>query len=78
MIKVGAIYQHSKKQTQYLVLSLATHSETLETMVVYVSLYSNDKSQVWVRPLSMWEELVEVDGKKAPRFSLIAESVIKD
>lgn len=74
MIKVGAIYRHYKKQTKYLVLSLATHSETLEPIVVYVALYDNDKSQVWVRPASMWQELVELDGKKVPRFELVNET----
>src|SRR5699024_5317212 len=45
------------------------HSETLEPMVVYRPLYGEGK--LWVRPASMWEELVELDGKLVPRFSYI-------
>ncbi|MGH7196640.1 MAG: DUF1653 domain-containing protein [Candidatus Saccharimonadales bacterium] len=77
MVQVGAIYRHYKKKTDYLVLALARHSETLEPLVVYVALYSNDASQVWARPLKMWEEQVEdADGNKMPRFSLVSPTSI--
>ncbi len=64
------IYQHYKGQ-KYLVLALAKHSETLEELVVYVSLYENPESQVWVRPASMFFEEVEYKGKVVPRFKLV-------
>ena len=35
-------------------------------MVVYKALYG--EGEVWVRPLSMWDEIVEVGGKNVPRF----------
>ena len=38
-------------------------------MVVYRALYG--EFGVWVRPLSMWNELVEVAGEKVPRFTYI-------
>lgn len=68
-IKTGK-YQHYKGN-KYLVLCTAKHSETLEDMVVYVSLYENPESQVWVRPAKMFSETVEYKGKMVPRFKKI-------
>ena len=59
------IYRHYKGNL-YELLYIANHSETLEKMVVYKALYG--EGEVWVRPLSMWDEIVEVGGKKVPRF----------
>lgn len=59
------IYTHFKGQ-QYEVLDIATHSETLEKMVVYKALYG--EQGIWVRPLSLFCETVEVDGRIVPRF----------
>ena len=53
----------------YEIVGFAVHSETLEDMVVYKPLYS--EGHMWVRPLSMWEELVEVGGVKVKRFSAV-------
>ncbi len=72
MIKNG-IYKHSKKGNMYKVICTAKHSETLEDFVVYESLYDNEASKYWVRPASMFEELVEIEGNKIPRFVLIEE-----
>ena len=47
-------------------VDIAYHSETCEEMVVYRALYGEGK--LWVRPASMWMEMVEIDGKKVPRF----------
>ena len=44
-------------------LGTATHSETGEDLVVYVS-----KGKMWARPLAMFTEEVEARGKKMPRF----------
>lgn len=68
-IKLG-IYKHYKGN-EYRVLGVANHSETLEKMVVYQALYGN--YDIWVRPLSMWNELVVVDGIEKPRFMFIRE-----
>ena len=62
------IYKHYKGNL-YELLHIANHSETLEKMVVYKALYG--EGEVWVRPASMWDELVEVDGKKVPRFEYV-------
>ncbi|MEK7176572.1 MAG: DUF1653 domain-containing protein [Patescibacteria group bacterium] len=67
------IYRHSKTGNLYRVHFVAKHSETLEDLVVYEALYENPKSKFWARPLSMFEELVEIDGKKVPRFVFIKE-----
>lgn len=64
------VYQHYKGQ-KYLLLATALHSETLEEMVVYVSLYDNPKAQVWVRPAKMFFGKVLVNGKKVPRFKKV-------
>ena len=64
------IYRHYKGNL-YQVLHMAQHSETEELLVVYRCLYG--EYGVWVRPLSMFAETVEVDGKEMPRFELIQE-----
>ncbi|OHA83313.1 MAG: TonB box-like protein [Candidatus Yonathbacteria bacterium RIFCSPLOWO2_01_FULL_47_33b] len=62
------IYEHHKGH-QYRVLGVAEHSETLEKMVVYQALYG--EKGLWVRPLAMFLEEVEVAGKKTPRFQFL-------
>lgn len=69
MFKKG-IYKHYKGN-RYELVAIATHSETLEKMVVYKALYGD--GEIWVRPASMWDEEVEVDGKKVLRFEYADE-----
>lgn len=64
-LKARSIYKHYKGNG-YLVLHLAKHSETLEDLVVYQALYG--ERSIWVRPLKMFLEQVEVDGKIVTRF----------
>jgi len=61
-------YEHYKGN-QYEIIGIAKHSETLEELVVYRNV--NDEHDVWARPLKMFLETVEIDGKKVPRFKLI-------
>ena len=68
-IKLG-VYKHYKGN-EYRVLAIATHSETLEKMVVYQALYG--EYGIWVRPISMWNELVDVNGIETPRFKFLRE-----
>jgi hypothetical protein len=68
-IKTGR-YRHFKGN-EYMVLYIAKHSETLESMVVYQALYG--ERGVWVRPASMWNETVECDNALVKRFSYIGE-----
>jgi len=66
-IKLGK-YRHYKGK-EYEVLGVAKHSETLEDLVVYRALYG--EGELWVRPLVMFSEEIEVDGKKIPRFKFV-------
>jgi len=63
-------YRHYKGN-EYEVIGLAEHSETLEDLVVYQALYG--ERELWVRPVKMFLEEVEVDGKKIPRFKYIGK-----
>ena len=63
-------YRHFKGG-EYEVLGVARHSEGLEDMVVYRPLYND--SGLWVRPVSMFMESVERDGKVQPRFAYVDE-----
>jgi hypothetical protein len=69
MIKLGK-YRHFKGN-YYQVLHLAKHSETEEIFVVYHPF--NNKSDIWVRPLSMFTETITREGKKLQRFQWIKE-----
>ena len=66
-------YQHYKTRNFYWVLGVAKDSETLEELVVYECLYDNPTSNIWVRPLKMFLEDVEVNGKQVPRFQWVDE-----
>ena len=68
-IKPGR-YRHFKCK-EYEVLGVARHSETEEELVVYRALYGD--FGLWVRPVSMWNEAVERDGKTFRRFTYIGE-----
>ncbi|MDA8659162.1 DUF1653 domain-containing protein [Luminiphilus sp.] len=63
-------YRHYKGGA-YEVLGVATHSETEERLVVYRPLYG--EGALWVRPLAMFVEWVEVDGERRPRFAIEGE-----
>lgn len=67
-IKPGQKYRHFKGN-EYLVLHVARHSETEELMVVYQALYG--EGGIWVRPLEMFLDQKEVDGKMVNRFEEI-------
>ncbi len=68
-IKPGK-YRHYKGK-EYNVIGVARHSETLEELVVYQALYG--EGGLWVRPLKMFVEEVEVEGKKMPRFEYLGK-----
>ena len=63
-------YRHFKGN-EYEVIGVASHSETLEPMVIYRALYG--EGGLWVRPLSMWEATVTRDGITQPRITYIGE-----
>ncbi len=63
-------YRHFKGG-EYELLGVATHSESLEPMVVYRALYG--AGGLWVRPAAMWTEQVQREGYCGPRFIYIEE-----
>ena len=66
-LKAGR-YRHFKGK-EYEVITVAKDSETLEETVVYRALYG--ECGYWVRPLTMFCEMVTVEGQTMPRFQYI-------
>ncbi|MBP3496008.1 MAG: DUF1653 domain-containing protein [Clostridia bacterium] len=73
-IKIGKIYRHFKG-TLYRVISICTHTESGEVLVVYEQV--NDEGKVWARPYEMYNSLVDKekypDNKQKYRFEEIGE-----
>lgn len=67
-IKIGR-YRHYKG-SEYQVLGVVRHSESLEPLVLYRPLYND--TGLWVRPFNMFIEKVEIDGELRSRFEWIA------
>lgn len=63
-------YRHFKGK-EYRVIGIASHSETMEPMVVYQALYG--EHGLWVRPAHMWNEQVDREDYHGPRFIYIGE-----
>jgi len=66
-------YKHYKGK-EYKVIGLATHSETLEEMVIYKALYEIEGkgyNSLWVRPKKMFEEQIELNGTMVNRFQYL-------
>ncbi|MDG1662975.1 MAG: DUF1653 domain-containing protein [Pseudomonadales bacterium] len=63
------LYQHYKGG-RYEVIGEARHTETEEDLVLYRALYG--ERGLWVRPLDMFCETVEVESKQVPRFALLS------
>lgn len=61
-------YRHFKGM-EYELIGVASHSETLEPMVVYRALYG--EGGLWVRPAHMWNEQVTREDYSGPRFTYI-------
>ena len=79
-IQIGSVYRHFKGFTAK-IITVATHTETGESLVVYEcsgkAVNSNHEDGIYARPLEMF--LSEVDREKYPdvkqkyRFELIEE-----
>ena len=63
-ITIGKIYKHYKGNL-YKIIALGKHSENLEEMIVYQSVKDG---QIWIRPKSMWNEIIDNNGTL--RFTL--------
>ena len=63
-------YRHFKGM-EYELIGVASHSETLEPMVVYRALYG--EMGLWVRPAAMWTEWVDKENYHGLRFRYVEE-----
>jgi len=79
-VKVGQKYRHVKSKTDYVIVTLGKFQAPDEypeldliDVVVYEALYGNNLSKIWVRPLSMFTEISEIDGVQRTKFELIEE-----
>jgi cyclomaltodextrinase / maltogenic alpha-amylase / neopullulanase len=70
-IKLGK-YKHFKGDLIE-VIGTALHSETLEEFVIYKHITGKHSGEThyWVRPLDMFLEEVEFEGKKVLRFKYV-------
>lgn len=71
-LKLGR-YEHYRGK-QYEVIGFATHSESLEELVIYKALYYSEEfgdNTLWARSKMMFFEMVNIDGKEIPRFRYI-------
>lgn len=71
-VKLGGTYRHYKGNL-YKVHQIVRHSESLEELVFYETLYQNPEGKWWVRPLKMFQETIEINGQQQSRFELISD-----
>ena len=62
-------YKHYKRGDDYTVIDIVFHSETEETLVLYRAEYG--ERQLWVRPLDMFVETIDIGGQQIPRFKYV-------
>ena len=62
---------HHYKGNEYPVIDVARHIETEKELVVYRQEYGD--CSPWVRPLAIFVESVEVDGRVVRRFECVEE-----
>ncbi len=68
----SGLYLHYKGGL-YAVIDVVRHSETLEPMVLYRTLYG--ERGLWVRPAAMFTEDIVHDGRRQPRFAWQSDTV---
>lgn len=73
----AGVYQHYKGGLYY-VLGVARHTETDEKLICYIPLYTREDHKgprIQVRPLDMFLEKVEVEGKSVERFKYLGSEL---
>lgn len=75
-LKAG-VYRHYSGLI-VLLLGVARHSETEEKFACYIPLGVKAGPRITVRPLAMFHETVEVDGKSVPRFEFLGAEMPAD
>lgn len=68
---IGGLYEHYKGK-RYKVHGVVRHSETLEELVYYETLYDTEYGRMWVRPKDLFLGEVEIDGRMVPRFKSLS------
>ncbi|WP_130414974.1 DUF1653 domain-containing protein [Fluviicoccus keumensis] len=68
----AGVYRHYKGR-DYQVIDTVRHSETEEILVLYRPMYG--EGGLWVRPIAMFEEMVQVNGRPVPRFAFLRDEV---
>jgi len=77
---IGGVYRHYKStggnHHTYKVIGIAHNTETDELMVIYLPLYPNEvinssSANFFSRPLSMFMDSVNINGKSHARFELV-------
>jgi len=68
------IYRHFKGN-YYRLVEVAKSSEDMSELVIYKALYGD--CETWIRPFSMWNEIIERDGKKFKRFEPVDVSSLE-
>jgi hypothetical protein len=68
------LYRHYKGG-EYEVVGTVRHSEDLQPMTLYRALYG--EHGLWVRPATMFNETVIIDGVLQPRFTFLSEKQAK-
>ena len=59
------------KGNEYRVTGVARHSETEQWFVIYHPLKQADCQ--WIRPLSMFVEMLSIDGQQIPKFRWLSD-----
>lgn len=71
MVAVGATYQHYKGASKlYKVIDLGFVEADNELCVIYMALYGEHLT--FIRPVSIWLEQVEWQGRTVPRFTQVS------
>ena len=65
---IGGIYEHYSGK-RYQIIAVARHTETLEELAVYKTLYDGE---TWVRPAAMFAERIVLNGVEQARFQLVS------
>ena len=72
------VYRHNKSGKLYEVLGIALQTEANESLVLYRPLYAHDFGyELFARPYEMFVEVVELNGKKQPRFEKVEEKRVE-
>ena len=75
-VKIGSIYNHFKGR-EYIVVGLATHTETMGTLVLYRN-YHDANDITWARPIEMFTESITREDYCGSRFAYVGPSIKED